>query len=441
MTLDAEDLQGLPITTTVQIDLREPRPNRSAQAGALIAWVEPYTRRLEEIWDGSSAIRVAGLEPTTSNCTFQLAQRPGAIPLASRTFPIELPLSSETWRRILREKIQSDTGFQNAYQEATWARIVIESGRLGRNDLEFERELPPLRWSLKEGRDESFLMLHDDTELDDHINALFAPYSYPDRWERIRIDGKQPIKAASTGGLYRAETKTQHASIIVPPVAKPMRSFADLGIQPKLSPRPRKAGALSDLVVTMGWWATARLPGHALAHFWRVKILQALQGDLFSLLCGHDWRRAEQNLDATRSEVAYTTLSKLVVRSRADHVSVAGALINNTERFLNQTLEERVEDFHSVTRRFPEYAGPRWRELARRRGEEATLWMSEFSLRAASDARVAMWAGPFTEGALDAILEWPLPARAARCLAMASLLGSNHQDFPPLLPDWEWSQE
>lgn len=440
LKVEAKDPQGRTVTATLTIDLRDPRPSRSAQAGALIAWVEPYTSRLEEIWDGSSAIRAAGFEATTCACTFELARRPGANPLARRQVAIDLPLSSDGWRRVLRSSIQDDD-FQDAYPESAWARVVIESSRFGRNELEFERELPPIRWTLKKEGDESFLVLRDDTERGEITDTAFASFRQPDKWQTIRLHSQQQLKVESTGGLYRARTNVGQALMIVPPAKGSLRSFADLGLKPELSRRPRKQPwTLSDLLGSMDLWASARLPGNLLAHVWRVNILQAMQRDLFSLLCGPGWRRAEAHLHKTQSEAAFDALSKLVVRSKADRLSVAGALINNRERFLNQTLEERIDDFHSLTRRFPERAGPRWQELVRNRGDDATRWMSEFCLRASSDVRLASWAEPFTEQALAATLEWPLTVRTARCLALASLIESDHDDFPPLLPHWEWSR-
>jgi hypothetical protein len=172
---------------------------------------------------------------------------------------------------------------------------------------------------------------------------------------------------------------------------------------------------------------------------WRSQIVKLLQGDLFSLLCGHEWERAEAAIQRERSAESYNLLQGMVVRTQADRRTVAGALVNNGVHFNSLSLIERIELFQSLTRYAPSHAGPRWRSLTGQHGEETALWFAQFCLRMATDVQLAMWAGESLLDALGVLIEWPLTARAARCLAMASLMDAEDDEFPPLFPGWDWT--
>jgi hypothetical protein len=193
-------------------------------------------------------------------------------------------------------------------------------------------------------------------------------------------------------------------------------------------------------VETTQIWAAARLPGDVLARAWRTQVVRDLQAELFSLICGRDWREAECALRECPSERALERLQEMVGSFPAAARTVAGALVARPAKITQLPPEERIGHVNMLTRRGGEVAGLTWRELASQHEAITAEWLAEFSLRAASDAHLPTWAGDRLKDALELLIAWPLPAMVARCLVLWSVVGTDMSgDFPPLFPDWDWS--
>ncbi len=428
--------------SAITIEIRMPRLARPEQAGPLMVWVEPYSTSLEELWEGAIAICAAGMTQRHGRCTVTLAERPGGNPLAQVTATnVRFPMSAEDWRTLFRSQLQSANRMESAYDEARWAQVVLEAGGYSRYALEFDRQLSPVRWRLRDDRGSYVLELRDDTESGHAPRAQYAAFHEPDRWMPVAVNGwHAQVRAASDGGVYDARIGKRGATVIVPPSTRTLHSFQALSLKPRLSPRPRRAEALADLVETTQLWAAARLPGNVLARAWRSQVVRQLQNDLFSLLCGRVWRHAEVALRRDRSDAAYDRIQRMVVQTADDRRTVAGSLVAHPSRICSLPVEERIEYFGMVTQKGAEFAGSGWRRLAHRHGSATADWMAEFCLRAASDVHLAAWAADSLEDALDVLISWPLPARTARCLVLSSIVGTDRAfDFPPLFSGWDWS--
>jgi hypothetical protein len=432
--VDDESVIGL-----FSIEISEPRLNQDESTGPVVVWTEPFTRNLELVWDGQSVVRADGVKADGVVCTLTLGHG-----LSDRTQKVvrglRLPLQGDQWRRLLRDSIQSDQRIQAKYPEAKWAQVVLDAGAFGTYILEFERELPPVRWTMEEAKDGYQLELRNDMEGSLPREVWYATFNHPDAWLPVSFDGDSVrILAGAAGGLYRASVGERGSMVVVPPLLRTLDSFDALSVSPALARRPRRSDALCELVETTRLWSSGRLPGDIRAKVWRSQIVRLLQGDLFSLICGGEWRACERALERERGEKAYRALQNLVVRTPADRLTVAGALVAQWREFTMMRNEERVERFAALARRASERVSVRWQVLQRRHGDATATWLAEFCLRAASDPHLDTWA---EDGLLDAIsilLDWPLLARTARCLVTASLAGGREAEYPPLFPNWEWS--
>ena len=420
-------------TSTLRVEVRDARPNVVDGAGPLLAWVEPFSHNLERLWEGRSVVRVEGATSASATCTLTLVSPTSS---AQKTIHgVPLPLSGEDWRRLLRDSIQQDDSIQRAYLEARAAQVTIDAGPIGRCLVEFDRELPPVRWLLHEGK--SFqLELRDDTEGTLERELRCAAFELPDRWSQI--DSVGPIEPNARGGLYVASVGGRVAAMVVPPARRSLASFSDLRVSPSLSPRARRPQVLLELIATTRLWGSARLPGDIRAQVWRTEIVRLLNEDLFGLICGSGWRSAERALDRERSDAAYRALESNVCKSAPDRLTVAGALVRMGARLIESTLDDRIEQFSALTRRAAEEKPGLWRPLAEKFGDSTDSWLAEFCLRAASDTQLETWAGDSVLDALSLLMDWPLLARTARCLTMASLIETVDVEFPPLFPSWEW---
>jgi hypothetical protein len=421
-------------TSTLRVEVREPRPTVVDGSGPLLAWVEPYSHNLESLWEGRSVVRVEGAASLSASCIFTLISPTS--PAEKVVRGIALPLSGEDWRRLLRDSIQRDDAIQRSYLEARAAQVTIDAGPIGRCSAEFDRELPPVRWLLHEGKSAFQLELRDDTEGTLERELRCATFEAPDQLSSL--DSEDQIEPNARGGLYVAQVGGRTAAIVVPPVRRSLDSFSDLSVRPTLTRRARSTQALQDLITTTQLWSSARLPGDIRAQVWRTLIVRLLNANLFGLICGGTWRSAERTLERDRSDVAYRALEFNVCKNASDRLTVAGALVAAGARFIESALDERVEQFAALTRRAAEVKPGLWRPLAEKFGDSADLWFAEFCLRAASDTQLQVWAGDSLPDALSLLMDWPLLARTARCLTMASLVLAVDIDFPPLFPSWEW---
>jgi hypothetical protein len=428
--------KGLDIAkSAMTIEVRDPRMIHAENAGPLLVWAEPYSTSLDSLWEGRVAICVAGAAELKCRGRLTLAERPGGQPIAQRTFEnVTLPMHAAQWRTLLRNQIQVGQELEEAYSQAAWARVEFEAGRYGRYALEFNRELPPVRWQLRK-RGSPVLELIDDTESVRTASILHARFESPDAW--LPLDSNERSFAPDpAGGIYIAQIGDKDSTIVVPPT-KVSFSLRDLELRPRLAPRSRRPSTLVDLVETTQIWATARMSGNILTRAWRSTVVWELQSDLFSLVCGPEWRRAEFAFRKVRTQAAFETLRRLVVNSAAGSGTIAGSLVANAEDFTALPLRDRVDVFKMLTRRGKEKAESVWRRIQKSGG--SAEWLAEFCLRAASDVELARWAGSSLEVALESMLAWPLPAKTARCIALWNLLRVDaNNDFPPLLQAWDW---
>jgi hypothetical protein len=427
-------------STTITIEIREPRKTPPEQAGPLMVWVEPYSTSLEELWEGAIAICAEGLTEQQGRCEVTLAEYAGGRQLAHSTVAnVHFPMSANDWRSLFRTHLQSADQMEAAYDEAGWAQVAFEVGVYGRYALEFDRQLPPVRWRLRQENGSRVLQLRDDSESRQLPTIQYADFHEPDRWKPIVADTPEAEINAPNGGIYVAQVGRITATIIVPPSTRLRELLRDTSLEVKLFPRPARAEALASLVLTMRRWATARLPGDPVIRAWRSRIVRQLQNSLFLHVCGRDWTQAEAKLANERNRASYDQLQRMVAQTRADRMTVAGALVADWARICPRPVEERVNYLHMLTRRGAEFAGNPWSRLAHLHGTGVADWAAEFALRAASDTELTTWAGSSLQDALDVLLSWPLLARTARCLVLSSLIAQDKvPQFPPLFPEWVW---
>ena len=435
----AYEAQGEIVSGSVSLEVREPQRSLGESVGPIIAWVDPYTRDLESLWEGRAAIRAEGVTFEDATCTFALGSSlSDRVQKVCRNIP--LPLEKSTWRQLLQDSIKADPAVASRYEAARWGEVILQAEPFARAVLEFERELPPVRWRLSLEGEGYELELRDDTEAGSQREVRFASFNHPDQWATVSVaDEFARFPADDDGGLYCAWVGERGATIVVPPKRRTMSSFSGLAIQPVLTPRPRRPSALAELVETTRQWSSARLGADARLDMWRGVIVRLLHNELFSLICGPGWAAAERDFQASCSPADYERLRALVIRSADDRLTIAGALIADPVDFGSRSYGERIDWFMGLARRTSQRLGGPWQVVAAQHPEGPAEWLAQFCLRAASDAHLDTWAGDSLEAGLNVLLEWPLLARTARCLVARSLVDSNNSGYPPMFPEWEWS--
>ena len=246
------------------------------------------------------------------------------------------------------------------------------------------------------------------------------------------------------GGLYVAQTPEHCTAIIVPPVLNQGRGFADLAFTPHVERRMRSPNSAFRLIEIAGLWSRARLPGNLIAELRRQKVMDALVRELFRILCGENWTKAEEeSISAGLDGEVLEVLSGMVSTNPTE--SGAGAvLIRDAKIMALQDCNSRVEHLSTVAmeyRLLPESVIRATTHRSASTGVIGPKWLVELSLRLASDpASAEFWAGRELRTGLNFLVDSPSLARAARLAVMTTDLYIPPGSSPGVLyPGWRWA--
>ncbi|MCA1602261.1 MAG: hypothetical protein LC776_11665, partial [Acidobacteria bacterium] len=327
------------------------------------------------------------------------------------------------------ERLKEDHQVQNAYDLAHRGEVRIEAQELGAFLLSMEREFVPVRWALQRTSDHYYLRVLDDTGGESATTLEFYTFDAPDSARLLeREEFRLGRGATANRGLYVARAGDEWRAIVVVPHR--VRSFEELRVDPQLQPRSRRPDEILELVKLVDLWAGARLPGSLLSAVMRRKVLGSMLPELFQLICGARWGKAEQGvakygvkgLDANREEARLAEALEHDLKSL-----VASAPGGRVVRLA--TLSDKHLDLHSAGH-------------VRQHGGKDFRWLVEFALRLASGRPgIIDWAEGLARSGVSDLLEVPALARAARFMVLVM-----DREKPPLeegmgfLHDgWMWS--
>ena len=430
---------GPAATRKLSIEIREPRRPSLSDSGPVRIWAEPYSRNLEELWDGTTVVCLGG-PVSQSRLSLTLASRPGSTPLVTREAQISVPMTGDDWRALWRTVIAGDDAVAAAYDSARWARVKVDAGRFGQYSLEFERSLPPLRWRIEDLRTSYRLVLQDDTESPIDPEIRFASFERPNELTERNLDSESlAISADPLGGLYVARLAANEAAVIVPSRPRTLRSFSELTLNPRLSTTPRTPPALVALLSILRLWARAPLPGNPLARAWRARLVREIHRHFVAVVCGARWDEAEVDHFRRRNEASLAALRTHISSPSGSAQSEVRAILEEAAQILEWPAERRIDAVEPLLRNSFLMADRSWQPIVRRRGTGARAWAAELCLRLATDPEVEMWAADSLTDALAFVIDWSLPVRVARYLALAGIVGTEGpSEYPPLFANWSW---
>jgi len=430
---------GVPAIHKLTVEAREPRsPDGS---GPIRMWVQPFTTRLDELWNGTSSLCIAGPRQEV-NLTIRLHARVGGELIREATFGAGVPLTAAGWLMLAQRHILDDDGWGSAYDQSRWCVIEADAGRYGRYRCEFERSIPPLRWRLSDLGGTYGLMLQDDTEAPLGPAVQWARWDRPDQFRDLSDDfttATRPV--AVEGGLFVASLRgLEPASMIVPRHQKRFRDPSELRCpispeSPDKSPR-----GVAERVRCTGAWARARLPGDPIARMWRGHVIRNLHGQMANAVSGTIWSRGEREFFHRPTLAVLDGLRRLLLSSYGGYESVARRLADQATAAQAWSVDERVQALGDLVG-VASSTERTWTRIVERHASHSIHWAAEFYLRLATDASVDMWASGDLEDGLALAMACPLPFRVARVMALASLMagGDGREElFPPLFEGWSW---
>ena len=427
------------------IRIREdwPQTSMTDYRGPLSVQIDPTHPSMEQLWDGEVEVLLRGPQNREFVCRISLFERNGEPPILVKQLPpVNLPVSSEDWKSHFDRYFRDKQDVQEAYDTANACALEFDAGELGNFILRCQRPFTPVRWALRRDGNDYVARLYDDSG---HLERpMVSRVAFENPCIEQQIPFETYIQVPDSGGMYVARTAKHCAVIIVPPVLHQGYGFAQLGLTPNIERWVRSPDSAVRVVEIAGLWSRARLPGNLLSAIRRQQVMDALICELFRLLCGENWARAEEEATSRgRNAKALEALSGAISRNPVE--AVAGVvLLRDAETMAHQDCSHRVDHLSSVAikhRLLPESILRITTSHPGAAGVVTPKWLSELALRLASDpAGAELWAGPELHTGLSRLMESPSLPRTARLAVMATdLYVSPGSPSGDLSAGWRWA--
>ena len=425
--------------------IREPRswsPGGVNPQGPLLIHMDPPVPTVEELWEERADLSLQGPSNRRVKCRVSVFGRDGEIATISKQLPpISMPFTAGDWRAHFKKHFQNPKNaqerkkIQEAYDMSRICQLEFNADELGAFTVRCEREFTPLRWALRRHGNKVILRLLDDSGDSEQPAVCRMAFETPCVDESLTPASE--CQVPDSGALYVARTKKFSAAIIVPPLV--IHEFADFRCIPNIEKQQRSLTSVIRAVEIAGLWARARLAGGILSMTRQRDVVSALVRDVFRLLCGDNWERAEAGVTSTNDTRALKSLSRAVSRHQKE-APVGDILFRDVEALSRDTCKSRIQLLASLTTRYL-LLGTGGRESVPRADTDSPEWFAEFSLRLASDpAGVEAWADQYLHSGLNRLLEMPTLARAARFLVIATGHHLQPQTVSEeLYTSWRWT--
>ena len=435
-THDIDDLQAV-------IRIREDRPGSSVfhHRGLLTVEVDPTQPTLEQVWEGEASFTLRGPRGREVGICVSFFARDAETAFYTKQLPkLSLPATSEEWASHFGDYLKVETIAQGSYDRADSCSIHFSAEELGAFTLRFERTFTPLRWALRRDDKGQLLQLYDDTGHLGQPSVSRATFESP-CIEAI-LGNEFNYLVPPSGGLYTARIGEYSASIIVPPESQGVELA-----KPKQPPEMERLGcsleSVAKVVKLAELWGKARLSGGPQLPTRQRNALQLLTSELFGLICGEDWAKAEEYFSFSGDPGGRRIMVEAISRNPRDRDAIA-ALNDIVEVVATIRPSNRVRRLASLATKHRLLPDSILLNNADSQYAEKSVTpdtLSELSLRLASDpANVESWAGQELRPGLSVLLKAPSLVRAARFLVL-----TTERLYPPeslsgnLYAGWGWA--
>lgn len=421
---------------------------RSAQQALLLSTF-PTAPALEDLWDGRLELQLGGPTGTRVACTISLRERGSDRALFTKSVPAQtLPIEPATWRAVFQNHFRKEKNAELSYDAAYQCRVDFDAGSIGRAVLVAEREFTPLRWGVQSAGETAIARLFDDsgaTEVAVALREFGAPTSARALEYESVIKG---LPVGFPGGLLVASAPGKSASAIVVPPRNHLH-LADLSISPVVPPARRDSHSLAGLLRVASEWETARQKGSALGPPYLQCVLTTIMAAVLEAVAGEKWGRAERRYTEDQS-LGLREMKTLISDSPAER-SLGGAIAHDVERLAKEDASGKVVHFARLACTYLQGLKAD-SELHKSKSFVATFAqraekeehgrdLCEFALRAVSSpTSLLSWCGANLEPGLNALLQRPALARAARfaVLAVDQVVRSSDVVTSTTYAGWNW---
>lgn len=413
----------------VEIRIREAEQDRSSGTfrDPIRLLPTPPGASLEDVWDERAALEVEGPDGMSATVTATLNGREGEC-LATYTFAVTLPVLSGDWSKRVQSKLRSSPDFQAAYDDASHITIEVGNQDLGVVSTRFERELEALRWGFHRTKEGLVLRLLESADTGDEVEV--SRYSFGTPELGMPEDPTNRSYWNEKGGLFVARVQGHEASAILPPIVHDLQDLRSARSAVRLRPGNRVASRVKELVDLAELWSGSRSPGHLLARDRRTAVARAINAEIGSIVGGGEWaileRQYENGLLPSVADLGVGVASgPQWSQFRSEIVELA----LDAEQLRRPPIEElamRLRQSASSSEFYREDTRPSSVPSDDSPGSVALYkiggsWLAEALLRLASvPASLSSLEHMHSQLNLSEIIEFPIPFRSARMLAIAA---------------------
>jgi hypothetical protein len=276
------------------------RPGTSGQ-NALILLLDPPKPSFELLLDGKVEFDVLSPETSASVVLRLLPKNSSEPPLFTKSITTAT-LPSEI-NRVNEEiaKIVGDPKVLELSELTHLCQIEFRCDELGSVNVDFRRELNPLRWDVKYSGGQSVLLNLSEAG-DEQVDIVRYNFANPDVAVKLDSEACFPDYCVpNDGGLIVAVTPRQKKGIVIlkEDKIKAYKSFSDIGkddgFEPEFRSWTQKKEDLATLVDLYSVWATSRTVGGVFSKRDLRKVLDGFRSTIVCLIDDYQWKRCEQD--------------------------------------------------------------------------------------------------------------------------------------------------
>lgn len=401
VTLFGSDTDAV-ATGELMLSVRQPNTEGTGAGEGIRLLTSPARPLLTDLWDGLAALTIDGPPDTEAQLVITLKDERGR-ELATLRRTVTLPLSEVGWRHIVQHDLRG-SDFGDAYDEAETCEVVVSRSGIGFASLVCERGFRPLRWVISKRHNRPYeAWLIDRT---DGANTVVDLFESTAPLEAVRQANGKPVESPLVGGLLRAQSGDQSASVVLPPDHMAL-------IRQRNSARPyvrvgtKSAVEAMRLIRGHAAWMDADLPANPFADRQRQKALDAITSELAGLIAGHRWARQER---VQRDEDVL------------DHLETMQALAGGQD---DQQLAKQVNDRLWRWARQPELRIPELAELLSSLIASSGMGNAQAATRflvclTSAPGRLLTWDEDDRSRLLECVLRFPVLVRVVRMAVLGS---------------------
>ncbi len=338
-----------PVEGMISIAVRPPRPWISGSIGhtGMIVSCTPPEPTLDEFWEGLVQLEVMGPHSRQIGVFVELMDAAGATLAVEKVADLTMPLGEDSWRQALSTFASLDKEPWN-YLKAASGRVIVDGEELGVVHVPLQRDVAPVRWIWNHSKKATVLRLIDDHDSESALEVEFSSFKKPLEPVILKPESaKEGIEPGIPGGLFVAKYGSQTETLVVS--ARKIEGLQGLLVEPAFDYTALTPEVVINIVSAIRVWSRARLTG-ALASERRNVVVDRLKEQIFFILCGPTWARAEMNLRLER--MPYETAVEGLLRCFQDKRTFGLVLARDARRYAHMPAHVRHREFALLVQRY-----------------------------------------------------------------------------------------